>query len=192
MKYLNPEHMRDADSGEDVQESSFLLEARLAEVRQHRQEIQDRKSGAFADLLLEEGRLLIRLEKMPEAWEVARAAFDLHLANENWQGAVEACDVLFAADQPDSLAALGQAMKDLEAERARDAKEQQELAAKAAQADATAAKLAREKTQWEAALAADLNAPASSAAEEQQPAVQASAQQEDVREPSTAPRVEGR
>jgi len=108
MKYLNPEHMRDADSGEDVQESSFLLEARLAEVRQHRQEIQDQKSSAFADLLLEEGRLLIRLEKMPEAWEVARAAFDLHLANENWQGAVEACDVLFAADQPDSLAALGQ------------------------------------------------------------------------------------
>lgn len=108
MKYLNPEHMRDADSGEDAQESSFLLEARLAEVRQHRQEIQDPKSAAFADLLLEEGRLLIRLEKMPEAWEVARAAFDLHLANENWQGAVEACDVLFAADQPDSLAALGQ------------------------------------------------------------------------------------
>lgn len=108
MKYLNPEHMRDADSGEDVQESSFLLEARLAEVRQHRQEVQDRKSSAFADLLLEEGRLLIRLEKMPEAWELARAAFDLHLANENWQGAVEACDVLFAADQPDSLAALGQ------------------------------------------------------------------------------------
>ncbi len=108
MKHLNPEHMRDADSGEDVQESSFLLETRLAEVRQHRQEVQDRKSGAYADLLLEEGRLLIRLEKLPESWEVARTAFDLHLANENWQGAVEACDVLFAADQPDSLAALGQ------------------------------------------------------------------------------------
>jgi hypothetical protein len=108
MKYLNPEHMRDADSGEDVQESSFLLEARLAELRQHRAEVQDRNSPAVADLLVEEGRLLIRLEKLPEAWVVAREAFDLYLANENWQGAVEACDVLFAADQPDSLAALGQ------------------------------------------------------------------------------------
>lgn len=108
MKYLNPEHMRDADSGEDVQESAFLLEARLKELRQHRQEIQDPKSEAYAGLLLEEGRLLIRLEKMPEAWAAARAAFDLYLAHENWQGAVEACEVLFGADQPESLAALGQ------------------------------------------------------------------------------------
>jgi len=108
MKYLNQEHMRDADSGEDVQESAFLLEARLAELRQHRAEVQDKNSNAVGDLLLEEARLLVRLEKMPEAWESARTAFDLFLAKENWQGAVEACDVMFASDQPDSLAALGQ------------------------------------------------------------------------------------
>jgi hypothetical protein len=108
MKYLNDEHMRDADSGEDVAESAFLLEARLAELRQHCTEVQDKHSTAYADLLLEEGRLLIRLEKMAEAWAVAREAFDLHLAHDNWQGAVEACDVLFACDQPESLAALGQ------------------------------------------------------------------------------------
>lgn len=108
MKYLNTEHMRDADSGEDTQESAFLLEARLTELRQHRAEVQDRQSDAAAVLLLEEGRLLIRLEKMPEAWAAAREAFDIHLAHENWQGAVEACEVMFAADQPESLAALGQ------------------------------------------------------------------------------------
>jgi len=108
MKYLNPEFMRDADSGEDIQESSFLLEARLAELRQHRAEVQDPKSDSVADLLLEEGRLLVRLEKMEDAWQEAREAFDLYLANENWQGAVEACDVMFASDQPDSLTALGQ------------------------------------------------------------------------------------
>ena len=34
MKYLNEEHMRDADSGEDTQESAYLLESRLAELRQ--------------------------------------------------------------------------------------------------------------------------------------------------------------
>ena len=107
MKYLNPEHQRDADSAEDVEESAFLLEARLSEVRQHRNEIQNRQSVAFANLLLEEARLLVRLEKMPEAWEESRTAFDIFLANEDWQGAVEACDVLFATDQPDSLAALG-------------------------------------------------------------------------------------
>lgn len=108
MKYLKEEQILDADSGEDAEESAYLLETRLAELRRHRAEIQDRSGAAYADLLLEEGRLLIRLEKMPEAWEAARAAFDIHLARENWEGAVEACDVLFASDQPGSLAALGQ------------------------------------------------------------------------------------
>ena len=108
MKYLKEEHMRDADSGEDVEESAYLLEARLAELRQHRAEVQDRNSSPYADLLLEEGRLLIRLEKMGEAWDAARAAFDIYLGRENWHGAVEACDVLYAADRPGSLAALGQ------------------------------------------------------------------------------------
>ena len=108
MKYLKDEHMRDADSGEDVQESAYLLGARLAELRRHRAEIQDRQSSAAADLLVEESRLLIRLEKMSEAWDTARAAFDLYLSHENWQGAVEACDVLYASDRPNSLPALGQ------------------------------------------------------------------------------------
>lgn len=108
MKYLKDEHMRDADSGEEVHESVFLLEARLAELRQHRAEVQDPKSNAIADLFLEEGRLLIRLEKMPEAWDAARAAFDIYLAHENWQGAIEACEVMYASDQPNSLPALGQ------------------------------------------------------------------------------------
>ena len=108
MKYLKDEHMRDADSGEDVEESAYLLATRLAELRQHRAEVQDRDSIAYADLLLDESRLLIRLEKMDEAWDTARAAFDIHLGRENWQGAVEACDVLYAADRPGSLAALGQ------------------------------------------------------------------------------------
>lgn len=108
MKYLKEEHMRDADSGEDIQESAYLLEVRLAELRQHRAEVQDRNSSAYADLLLEEGRLLIRLEKLSEAWDAARAAVDIFLDQENWLGTVEACDVLYAADQPGSLAALGQ------------------------------------------------------------------------------------
>ena len=108
MKYLKEEHMRDADSGEDVEESAYLLEARLTELRQHRAEVQDRNSSPYADLLLEEGRLLIRLEKMGEAWDAARGAFDIYLGRENWHGAVEACDVLYAADRPGSLAALGQ------------------------------------------------------------------------------------
>lgn len=108
MKYLKQEHLRDIDSGEDLEESTFQIEARLAEVRRHLAEVQDKDSPACAALMLEEARLLIRLEKMTEAWDVARAAFDIFLAAENWLGAVEACDAMFACEQPDSLAALGQ------------------------------------------------------------------------------------
>jgi len=108
MKYLNQEHMRDADSGDDSQESSFALEARLAGLRQHHTEVPDKHSDAAAGLLVEQARVLVRLERMPEAWQAARQAFDLYLNNENWQGAVEACEVMFASDQPESLAALGQ------------------------------------------------------------------------------------
>lgn len=108
MKYLKQEQILDADSGEDFEESAYLLEARLAELRQHRAEVQDIESESVAQLLLEEGRLLVRLERMDEAWVTAREAFDLYLARENWQGAAEACDVLYISDRPGSLAALGQ------------------------------------------------------------------------------------
>jgi len=50
---------------------------------------------------------LVALEKKEEAWKLARSVFDYMVANEQWQDAVEACDVLYAADQPASIAALG-------------------------------------------------------------------------------------
>ena len=51
-----------------------------------------------ADLLLQLGRALVRLEKRPEAWAAAREAFDLYLAEQAWEGAAQACDILFLAD----------------------------------------------------------------------------------------------
>ena len=61
-----------------------------------------------ADLLLQLGRALVRLERQSEAWDAAREAFDLYMAEQAWEGAAQACDILFLADQPDSLPALGQ------------------------------------------------------------------------------------
>jgi len=61
-----------------------------------------------ADLLLQLGRALVRLEKSPEAWAMARDAFDLYFAEQAFEGAAQACDILFLCDQPASLAALGQ------------------------------------------------------------------------------------
>jgi hypothetical protein len=41
-----------------------------------------------------------------EAWDLARNALDTFIANECWQEAVEACDVLYQSNQPASLVAL--------------------------------------------------------------------------------------
>lgn len=42
-----------------------------------------------------------------EAWRLAREAFDTAMAHESWQDAVEACNVLYQAEQPASIPALG-------------------------------------------------------------------------------------
>lgn len=110
MKYLKEDpSLGDADSGDDIGESSVLLEGQLAEFRQQLLELPPNYDPASrAGLLLQIGRTLIRLEKKQDAWDAAREAFDIYAARESWEGAVEACDILFTAEQPESLAALGQ------------------------------------------------------------------------------------
>jgi hypothetical protein len=110
MKYLKDENFKmDMDSAEDIQESAVLLEAQLAEFRRQMLELPPNYDPlARADLLLQIGRTLIRLEKNQDAWDAGREAFDIFTAREAWEGAVQACDIMFLADQPESLPALGQ------------------------------------------------------------------------------------
>jgi hypothetical protein len=106
MKYLKEDKFYvDADSGEDTDEPLALLEARAEQLRE---QLGDGQGRPRAELLLELARVLLRLEKMREAWNTAREAFDLYVANGEWEGAIQACDVLFSTDEPESLAALGQ------------------------------------------------------------------------------------
>ncbi len=53
-------------------------------------------------------RALAALERGEEAWPPAREALDRFIEAERWQQAAEACEVLYLADRPGSLAALGQ------------------------------------------------------------------------------------
>ena len=98
-----------ADDASDAKESTVKLERLVAHLHG---ELEELSSGAAplrrADLLLQLGRALVRLEKRPEAWAAAREAFDLYMAEQAWEGAAQACDILFLAEQPQSLAALGQ------------------------------------------------------------------------------------
>lgn len=59
-------------------------------------------------LNLESARQLLELRRLDEAWARAREAFDTFIGNAAWEPAVEATEVLFLAEQPGSLAALGQ------------------------------------------------------------------------------------
>ncbi|MCG6952024.1 MAG: hypothetical protein LJE90_06595 [Betaproteobacteria bacterium] len=115
MKYIPLKYIREdpsvgnADDSSDAKESTAKLEHLVANLRG---ELDALSRGAAplrrADLLLQLGRALVRLEKGDDAWAAAREAFDLYLAEQAWEGAAQCCDVLFLADQPESLPALGQ------------------------------------------------------------------------------------
>lgn len=98
-----------ADSSEDARESTGMLERLVEDLRRQLAALSP-QAGALrrADLELQLGRALVRLEKRIEAWVAAREAFDLYMAERAWEGAAQACDILFLADQAESLAALGQ------------------------------------------------------------------------------------
>ncbi len=115
MKYIPLKYIREdrsvgnADSSEDARESTGMLERLVADLRGELAALSANAAALRrADLLLQLGRALVRLEKQPEAWSTAREAFDLYLAEQAFEGAAQACDILFLSDQLASLAALGQ------------------------------------------------------------------------------------
>lgn len=109
MKYLKDEtFMMDMDGSEDTQASTRLLESLAEDLQQKLIELPAGHGPLDrADLLLELARAQLRLEKKDDAWENAREAFDAYAQAARWEQAIECCDVLFAADRPESLAALG-------------------------------------------------------------------------------------
>lgn len=56
---------------------------------------------------LDISELMLALDLKEEAWNEARATFDTFIKNEQWQHAVEACNVMYQTEQPASIVALG-------------------------------------------------------------------------------------
>jgi len=109
MKEPSPEQMVVGDkSGIDLAESRPSLQALLKEHQQHLRALPaDCKPVDRARVQLDIAETQLGLQKKTESWESARAAFDVFAAEESWQDAIEACDVLFQCEQEESLAALG-------------------------------------------------------------------------------------
>lgn len=85
------------------------LESHLQALSDRLREAQRRggPAGEIADVRLQMARALAGLGRGEEAWPLGRQAFDYFLSNDDFELAADACDVLFQAEQPDSIAALG-------------------------------------------------------------------------------------
>jgi hypothetical protein len=95
-----------AESGDDAVASTALLESRLTALDERMIQLTDAAERAL--LNKEAAEILLELGREGEVWERARPAFEIFRDSEHWQEAAELCAILYRADQPGSLAALGQ------------------------------------------------------------------------------------
>jgi len=110
MDFLDPGQHPDVipvSPAEEIAEKA-RLEGELAELQKELEQLAPEAHKEREHIQLLMARNLAALERGEEAWPLARAAFDRFLANEDWQSAADACNILYQSDQPDSLAALGQ------------------------------------------------------------------------------------
>ena len=66
----------------------------------------DDDPSKLAKIKLDISNALLGLEKHEEAWNEARAAFDIFIEKEEWANAIEACDIMYQTEQPSSILAL--------------------------------------------------------------------------------------
>lgn len=93
----------------DQTESLQEIRAALVKARQYLRSIpDDAKPVDRARALLDVAELQLGLGQGADAWRHAREAFSVFIDYEHWQDAVEAADILYQCNQPDSIAALGQ------------------------------------------------------------------------------------
>ncbi len=113
MKQYDITNAQLADTAAD---SVINRSAEQAALESHLQALEDRYSDlrridgapkAFADIKLQMARALVSLERGSDAWPLGREALGTFVQAEDFESAADACDVLFQAEQPDSLSALG-------------------------------------------------------------------------------------
>jgi len=92
----------------DAKESQEFLDKKVSELRL--------KLGNYpatdvslecADILVELANAELGISKMENVWSHAKRAFDIYLDNEQWEQAVECCDLLYQTELPSSISALG-------------------------------------------------------------------------------------
>jgi hypothetical protein len=111
MKSLDMNALRLRDTAAESVSTDYAEQAAL---ESHLAALQERLAEAGADAVAEAdaklqiARTLVELSRGGEAWSVGRSAFETFLDREDFESAADLCEVLFRAEQPDSLVALGQ------------------------------------------------------------------------------------
>jgi len=110
MKYIKDDQsIMNADSADDAEVSLEKIKQQLALAQQELANLPiDVAPEIRAELQTKIGGTLVDLNRGEEAFEEARQAFDGFRDQQAWEGVVKASNVMFMADQSQSLAALGQ------------------------------------------------------------------------------------
>jgi hypothetical protein len=105
VKYLDTgENLGEAECSNDAIKSSELLTTRLDECKQQLEGLEGKER---LKPLLDSGYILLDLVgRKEEAAATAREALEIALTAQEWERAVEACDVLYQAEQEDAIKAL--------------------------------------------------------------------------------------
>lgn len=90
----------DEKKSEQMKQELAALQHKLANFSEDSDKLTEKR------LRLDIATLLVAMEQKKEAWETALPLFHDFVALSAWQDAVETCDVLYAADQDDSIIAL--------------------------------------------------------------------------------------
>ncbi|VAX02183.1 hypothetical protein MNBD_GAMMA22-443 [hydrothermal vent metagenome] len=111
MTELDPNNLSNLTSVPDLE--SPEAQARIQETLDKEQQLYDELG--FDAPELERALILLRmadaqvgLKNNEAAWNNARRAFESFIDNEQWEAAVEACNLLYQTEQPASICALGQ------------------------------------------------------------------------------------
>lgn len=92
----------------DAKESREFLAAKVIELSEKLEKLPAVvEPMERAKLLLDLANAELGMTQMSDVWNHAKAAFDVCIAHEEWQLAVEACDMLYQTELPSSIVALG-------------------------------------------------------------------------------------
>lgn len=114
MKYYDITNSQLADTAAD---SVINRSAEQAALESHLQALQEQLDGLnragaaakeVADIRLQMARTLVGLDRGEDAWSLVRGTLGVFIASQDFESAADVCDVLFQAEQPQSLCALGQ------------------------------------------------------------------------------------